>query len=186
MGSLPSTCPASLQDARGRSSTMCDIRETDIVGKAWGCQDCEFFIHKSCKDVPREIKHKSHRGETLTLRSSTYYESRKFYCNACRDLGEGFHYHCSPCKFDLHVVCAGTPYILSTMRSTKNRLHFAMIFSLRLLELSTVKCVTPRLARMIGHTITKIPILLHIFIAPSIMKRRIRFSRSRTAYNRFK
>ncbi|KAI8025550.1 hypothetical protein LOK49_LG02G01236 [Camellia lanceoleosa] len=89
---------------------QCEICETYIVGKAWGCQDCEFFIHKSCKDVPQEITHKSHHGEILTLQSSTRYESGKFKCDACCNPGKGFHYHCSPCKFDLHLACASTAY----------------------------------------------------------------------------
>ncbi|CAL5330933.1 unnamed protein product [Camellia sinensis] len=116
---------------------QCDICETDIVGKAWGCQDCEFFIHKSCKDVPREIKHKSHRDETLTLRSSTRYESGKFYCNACRDPGEGFHYHCSPCKFDLHVACAGTPY---TVYYEKHKKPLTLCYDFPIETSRTVYC----------------------------------------------
>ncbi|KAL7234089.1 hypothetical protein ACSBR1_017645 [Camellia fascicularis] len=94
----------------GKDLIQCDICEIDIVGKAWGCQDCKFFIHKSCKDVPREIKHISRCGETLTLPSSSCSESGKFYCNACRDSGKGFHYHCFHCKFDLHMACVGKPY----------------------------------------------------------------------------
>ncbi|XP_057498563.1 protein VACUOLELESS GAMETOPHYTES-like [Actinidia eriantha] len=90
---------------------VCNICETNILGSCFGCGDCVFFIHKKCKDIPKKIKHKSHSEDALTLRSSpsSSYKSGKFRCDGCRLTGDGFHYHCSPCKYDLHVTCAGSP-----------------------------------------------------------------------------
>ncbi|KAI8026600.1 hypothetical protein LOK49_LG02G01256 [Camellia lanceoleosa] len=116
---------------------QCGICYINIVGEAWGCQDCEFFIHKSCKDVPREIRHNSQCGETLTLRSYSRYEFGMFCCDACLGPGAGFHYHCSPCMFDLHVACAGTPY---TVYYEKHKKPLTLCYDFPIETSRTVYC----------------------------------------------
>lgn len=36
-------------------------------------------------------------------------ENGEFTCNACFSDGTGFTYHCSVCKFDLHIQCVSLP-----------------------------------------------------------------------------
>ncbi|XAR63394.1 hypothetical protein NMG60_11023307 [Bertholletia excelsa] len=93
---------------RENDEIVCKICELDLVGSAYGCEGCGFFLHRECFDVPQEIKHKFH-NHSLTLLDHSPYNTGLFLCNACRDYGYGFHYHCSPCQCDLHVVCAGLP-----------------------------------------------------------------------------
>ncbi|OMO61077.1 DC1 domain-containing protein [Corchorus olitorius] len=83
---------------------------TFICSKSW----CDFLVHKSCFDLEFELQHKSHPQHTLKLLSTPPHNySRKIYfCNACRDYGTGFDYHCKICQYDLHVGCANLPKTL--------------------------------------------------------------------------
>ncbi|CAL5330888.1 unnamed protein product [Camellia sinensis] len=120
-----------------RDKINCNICEAEILDKAWSCERCKFFIHKSCESIPQKIKHKSHLRDTLILRSSTNYACGEFICDACRDSDKGFHYHCSPCKFDIHVACAGLPSAVNYPMH-KNPLILCYDFPVRSSE--TVKC----------------------------------------------
>ncbi|XP_057512816.1 protein VACUOLELESS GAMETOPHYTES-like [Actinidia eriantha] len=94
---------------REENLIICTVCELGLVGPAYGCKDCNFFLHKSCLEIPLEIKHKSHTNHPLTLLSHPSYNNGCFLCDACRDYGYAFHYHCVPCKYDLHVACAALP-----------------------------------------------------------------------------
>ncbi|KAJ9174721.1 hypothetical protein P3X46_013336 [Hevea brasiliensis] len=75
--------------------------------QTYGCVGCEFFLHKSCAKLPREIQHFFHPC-TLFLRIGSY------VCNACySNHSRTFGYRCKRCDFDLDVDCAR----LSTMKS---------------------------------------------------------------------
>ncbi|CAL5330916.1 unnamed protein product [Camellia sinensis] len=120
-----------------RDKINCNICEAEILDKAWSCESCKFFIHKSCESIPQKIKHKSHLRDTLTLRSSTNYACGEFTCNACCDSDKGFHYHCSPCKFDIHVACAGLP---SAVNYQKHKNPLTLCYDFPILSSETVKC----------------------------------------------
>ncbi|XP_031128917.1 uncharacterized protein LOC116030735 [Ipomoea triloba] len=70
---------------------------------------CGFVLHDSCFDLPRKIRHDAHPKHALTLLPSPPYSDREFTCDACGNSGHAFIFHCSRCKFDLHVECASVP-----------------------------------------------------------------------------
>ncbi|ESQ28969.1 hypothetical protein EUTSA_v10023934mg, partial [Eutrema salsugineum] len=89
---------------------ICSGCELDLTGQAFKCmkKDCDYFLHKSCFDLPGEITHKSHPDHPLTLLYSPPY-GQSYGCNACGELGSGFTYNCSECQYDVHVGCAFIP-----------------------------------------------------------------------------
>ncbi|KAG8391329.1 hypothetical protein BUALT_Bualt01G0176500 [Buddleja alternifolia] len=94
---------------------ICSGCEQELIPSdeaAYSCpkRDCEFFLHKSCFELPRKTELKSHPNHPLILlpeppQCSIYYD-----CNACGDLINGFSFHCQQeCDFKLHVKCAFLP-----------------------------------------------------------------------------
>ncbi|XP_022752250.1 uncharacterized protein LOC111300970 [Durio zibethinus] len=92
---------------------ICSGCGLDVTGSIFRCtkSDCNFLLHKSCFNLKLEVQHKSHPHHSLKLLSTPPHDyiSGLFICNACYDYGTGFDYHCSICKFDLHVGCAQLP-----------------------------------------------------------------------------
>jgi hypothetical protein len=89
----------------GANEFVCSGCEESIWGPAYKCsQYCNFFIHKSCAELPREIQHPLHPNHTLVLEVP----SRPKLCEACyRSCERCFFYHCNTCDFDgLHIECA--------------------------------------------------------------------------------
>lgn len=72
---------------------------------------CNFILHESCVDLPRQIRHTSHPKHPLTLHFLPPYGDGEFICDGCANFGHAFTYHCPTCKFDLHVECASLPEI---------------------------------------------------------------------------
>lgn len=72
-------------------------------------RDCEFFLHKSCFELPKNMEHKSHPDHKLTLLSEPPQYSLYYDCNACGSLIKGFSFHCEKCDLKLHVKCAFLP-----------------------------------------------------------------------------
>ncbi|CAI9100023.1 OLC1v1036941C1 [Oldenlandia corymbosa var. corymbosa] len=71
----------------------------------FSCEECQFFLHKRCAEMPSEIqKHPLHPKHKLALFASPPSSYSK--CDACRGACESFVYHCSICWFDLHIWCA--------------------------------------------------------------------------------
>ncbi|KZV21781.1 hypothetical protein F511_02939 [Dorcoceras hygrometricum] len=109
--------------------------ETDAIIICSGCEQtllatdpvytcskrgCEFFLHRSCSDLPRNMDHKSHPDHGLTLLSEPPEHSLYYNCNACGDLISGFSFHCNKCEdFRLHVKCA----FLAESVDSKAHLH---------------------------------------------------------------
>ncbi|XP_059311067.1 LOW QUALITY PROTEIN: protein VACUOLELESS GAMETOPHYTES-like [Lycium ferocissimum] len=91
---------------------ICSGCEHDLSGgSAYTCtkNNCNFILHDSCFELPRQIKHKSHPKHTLSLLLSSYNDGE--YMRACGNSGHAFTFHCEKCKFDLHVECASLPEI---------------------------------------------------------------------------
>ncbi|KAJ0259227.1 hypothetical protein HA466_0056120 [Hirschfeldia incana] len=93
---------------------ICSGCDLDLIGAAFKCtkSECDYFLHKSCFDLPRETRHKSHPDHPLTLLYSPPYESSTYECSACSEYGSGFVYNCSICQFDLHVGCISMPELV--------------------------------------------------------------------------
>lgn len=101
---------------------VCHVQEDDPVicscceqgisdGLIYSCTilNCNFYLHKSCFDLPSEIQHKSHPQHAFKLLGRSSYKNGEFCCNACCENGKGFVYNCLVCKYDLHVDCASLP-----------------------------------------------------------------------------
>ncbi|CAL5427515.1 unnamed protein product [Camellia sinensis] len=75
-----------------------------ISGLSYGCTKCEFFLHKSCAELPREMTyHPAHPEHPLTLLSKPPYSCT---CDVCREDCNRFVYNCFQCKFDVDIRCA--------------------------------------------------------------------------------
>ncbi|KAK3004006.1 hypothetical protein RJ639_017893 [Escallonia herrerae] len=103
--------PLRLSGVQPEDQTICSGCELDLLGPAYICTKagCSFLLHESCMELPRRVRHKSHPIHPLVLLSSPPYSDGEFTCDACGDSGHAFTFHCSTCKFDLHVECASLP-----------------------------------------------------------------------------
>ncbi|GLU00052.1 hypothetical protein SLE2022_174460 [Rubroshorea leprosula] len=84
-----------------------------ISTQFYACIDCEFFLHKSCSELPLNITHPFHDKHPLILLSGSPYEGGDLFCDFCGSYFAGFVYHCSSCEFDLHIKCALLPKFLN-------------------------------------------------------------------------
>ncbi|KAL9175669.1 hypothetical protein ABFS82_02G126400 [Erythranthe guttata] len=75
-------------------------------GVLYSCLDCDYFLHQSCFEMRKKITHPLHKKHDLTLMINPAY---RLVCDACGETGKGFSYHCKPCSFDLHILCAMLP-----------------------------------------------------------------------------
>ncbi|XP_057476697.1 uncharacterized protein LOC130764454 [Actinidia eriantha] len=100
---------------------------------AYSCDQCNYFLHRWCGELPQNITHRLHPAHTLTL--LTRWRPRVFMCKACDGLCDDFTfaYTCEPCEFNLHPMCASMP---STLH---NEIHqHPLIFSRK--KPHSVKC----------------------------------------------
>ncbi|KAK5813100.1 uncharacterized protein LOC108468421 [Gossypium arboreum] len=86
---------------------LCFVNASDT--SAYGCQDCNFFVHHSCMiDIPRQINHFFHRSCPLVLLTKKPYQ-----CEGCDEASSGLAFCCGKCKFQLDVKCALLPTVES-------------------------------------------------------------------------
>ncbi|XP_044489342.1 uncharacterized protein LOC123213810 [Mangifera indica] len=105
-------------EPKDQDEIICSGCELDLLissSSAYRCtkSNCDYFLHKSCFELPRELQHKFHPAHPLILLSSPAYDCGRFICNACDDYGTAFNYHCPTCKYDLHVACSKLPHTLN-------------------------------------------------------------------------
>ncbi|XP_021669084.2 uncharacterized protein LOC110656553, partial [Hevea brasiliensis] len=82
------------------------------LGVTYGCSSCNFFLHKSCAELPTEIQNFAHPSHPLSLLILTCQNPKKFKCNICLKDCRGFIFHCRECNFQLDVECASlTPTV---------------------------------------------------------------------------
>ncbi|KAH0882266.1 hypothetical protein HID58_058362 [Brassica napus] len=77
--------PLRSHKAQAEEEIICSGCDLDLIGAAFKCtkSECDYFLHKSCFELPRENCHKSHPEHPLTLLYSPTYESSSFACDAC-------------------------------------------------------------------------------------------------------
>ncbi|KAJ6864378.1 hypothetical protein NC651_035049 [Populus alba x Populus x berolinensis] len=90
---------------------ICSGCEGPIWGPCYSCTSCYFFLHKTCAELPREIKRLIHPKHPLHLLEKSPYEG-EYCCDRCHKGFESFVYHCSFCQFDLDIKCAFPPGFL--------------------------------------------------------------------------
>ncbi|KAK1401300.1 hypothetical protein POM88_000905 [Heracleum sosnowskyi] len=99
-----------LSEVREKQMKICSGCDENITGLAYVCKDnqCDFNLHKSCFDLPQEIRHNSHPKHPLRLIISPD-QNNGYTCNGCHKKGFSFTYNCRICNFDLHTDCASLP-----------------------------------------------------------------------------
>ncbi|XP_060676275.1 protein VACUOLELESS GAMETOPHYTES-like [Ziziphus jujuba] len=61
----------------------------------YGCRKCMYFLHKSCAELPLELRHPFHPSHTLLLR-----DLHGEVCNSCLQPDRNFVFHCKSCNFN--------------------------------------------------------------------------------------
>ncbi|OWM88347.1 uncharacterized protein LOC116202699 [Punica granatum] len=70
-------------------------------GDTLGCEACEFFLHKSCAELPEVMNNPVHKVHPLKMQSAF-----SNICDNCDVKIRGFTYRCDQCDFDLDTKCA--------------------------------------------------------------------------------
>ncbi|KAL1802545.1 hypothetical protein ACET3Z_031192 [Daucus carota] len=102
--------PLYLSEIREKQMKVCSGCDENNSGSAYVCKDnqCDFNLHKSCFDLPEEIRHNSHPNHPLRLIIIPD-QTNGFTCDGCQKDGFSFTYKCRTCNFDLHTDCASLP-----------------------------------------------------------------------------
>ncbi|GLT44706.1 hypothetical protein SLA2020_185910 [Shorea laevis] len=91
----------------------CSACQERVEGSYYNCSKCDFCLHKSCAELPREINHPFHLNHPLILYEKSQYPGG-FTCNSCyKAKSKEFVYHCSSCNFDLDIRCALLPNLIT-------------------------------------------------------------------------
>lgn len=68
--------------------------------------DCDFYLHKTCAELPDEIQHPRHDQHPLTLDARLRsYGNNTTTCNICKRVSKWFKYTCPFCNFDVCLTC---------------------------------------------------------------------------------
>jgi hypothetical protein len=85
------------------NEVVCSGCDKSVCGPAYKCPLCNFFLHKSCAELPLEIQHPVHPNHTLILVAP----SEDKLCDAClKCCDRCFAYRCHSCNFNLDIECA--------------------------------------------------------------------------------
>ncbi|XP_059462654.1 uncharacterized protein LOC132191579 [Corylus avellana] len=85
---------------------VCMVCKEKVEGPGYKCSadECNFQLHKSCAQLPREMHHPSHPNHILILQRPSSHPSN---CNACgKSCGRSIFYHCEECDFVIDTTCA--------------------------------------------------------------------------------
>ncbi|XP_010514676.1 PREDICTED: uncharacterized protein LOC104790594 [Camelina sativa] len=114
--------------AQVEDEIICSGCDLDLIGASFKCtkSECDYFLHKTCFELPREIRHKSHADHPLTLLYSPQNNQSTYTCDACGEYGSGFTYNCSICHYDVHVGCVSMP---ETMKHDEHAHTLVLLYS---------------------------------------------------------
>ncbi|RWR92913.1 putative protein binding protein [Cinnamomum micranthum f. kanehirae] len=104
--------PLQLCNLQPRDQTLCNGCKSPLTGSAYRCTPCNYYLHKTCTQIPNRIHHPSHPHPLALLPIPAYFTG-SFFCDACGRQGTGFSFHCEACEFDLHAPCASFPRTIS-------------------------------------------------------------------------
>ncbi|WRX24691.1 DC1 - like 10 [Theobroma cacao] len=108
----------------GNKSAACCGCNLPILGLAYCCLDCLYFIHESClRTLPQEIQHPFHPLHPLVA----FHDPNDRKCHACKlefRLSDFIRYGCWQCKLDLHLVCANSLRRVLKSSSHKHNLYY--------------------------------------------------------------
>ncbi|KAB2092456.1 hypothetical protein ES319_A02G032100v1 [Gossypium barbadense] len=85
--------------------SQCDGCTRPISTPFYSCEQCKFFLHKDCAELPKKMPHPFHR-HLLTLTNSDDEEGHS-WCHACDRCYQGFSYGCyeGNCFFRIDIQC---------------------------------------------------------------------------------
>jgi hypothetical protein len=87
----------------------CHMCYEDVSGPNYSCKKCYWEVHKSCAELPHELRHPLHPKHPLLL-IDVRFENPGRKCENCnRSTRRGFIYSCFDCKFNLDITCASLP-----------------------------------------------------------------------------
>ncbi|KAL0553472.1 hypothetical protein IC582_007367 [Cucumis melo] len=91
-----------------KGDRICDGCLKGLLSSSYGCQQCDFYVHKECAKLPKIKTHFLHQ-HLLTLISIPNFI---FHCEACREYFHGFAYHCKIClsTFDIRCTSIKIPF----------------------------------------------------------------------------
>ncbi|KAA8517964.1 hypothetical protein F0562_015438 [Nyssa sinensis] len=91
-----------------KTGISCSLCDGSIHGPVYGCTKCDFYLHKSCAELPPEIRHPFHPQHPLTLTPNLQllHHSSLFFCGACWKNCRAFTFYCKECRFNLGSECA--------------------------------------------------------------------------------
>ncbi|XP_059656815.1 uncharacterized protein LOC132303536 isoform X3 [Cornus florida] len=95
-------------NSKGIFSFSCSACGLCIEGTVYVCLQCNFLLHKSCAELPLQIKHPFHPPHPLELHYEYWYIH--YQCKACKCSILGFKYWCGKCDFEMDVTCASLTY----------------------------------------------------------------------------
>ncbi|KAM6555521.1 hypothetical protein CsatB_002540 [Cannabis sativa] len=96
-------------------SIKCELcsRSTIAGDPFYGCDSCQYYLHKSCAELPLQLYHSFHPAHSLTLLDSAY----TLFCDSCeRVVSTSLFYKCINCSVYLDVNCSSTTHI--TLKKT--------------------------------------------------------------------
>ncbi|XVF84211.1 hypothetical protein PTKIN_Ptkin17bG0007400 [Pterospermum kingtungense] len=85
-----------------KEDNNCDGCMGPISTPFYSCDNCNFFLHKNCAELPRKRRHPFHK-HLLTLISLEVFSR----CDACIRRCQGFRYKClEGCYFEIDIQCS--------------------------------------------------------------------------------
>ncbi|KAJ6889464.1 hypothetical protein NC652_030286 [Populus alba x Populus x berolinensis] len=97
--------------------------------RTYGCVTCQILLHRSCFDLPLQIRHLFHPCPlTLCIQPNC------FNCGACdRAILQSFYFYCKWCNFAMDIECALLPTVKA--QSGEQFCHFTHGHPLTLTEI---------------------------------------------------
>ncbi|KAL3537290.1 hypothetical protein ACH5RR_000656 [Cinchona calisaya] len=102
------------QSQQAFTISSCSGCKLEASGMVYSCTICNYFLHQKCSQMPQQITHPfDQNNHALSLLPNPAYPEGIFSCDACKQQGNGFSYHCQVCGIDLHILCASMPMVLT-------------------------------------------------------------------------
>ncbi|KAL0553468.1 hypothetical protein IC582_007363 [Cucumis melo] len=87
---------------------VCDGCMKRLSDPSYGCEECDFFVHKECLELPRKKRNFLHQHSLHLISIPNFV----FQCQACLKYFNGFAYHCKTClsTFDTRCTSIKIPF----------------------------------------------------------------------------
>ncbi|XP_038896578.1 uncharacterized protein LOC120084832, partial [Benincasa hispida] len=84
-----------------RPDKVCDGCMKRLSGPSYGCEECDFFVHKEFLELPRKKRNFLHQYRLNLISISNFV----FQCKTCLNYFNGFAYHCKTCLSTFDTQC---------------------------------------------------------------------------------